>query len=220
MQGVLTLGQRIRARREELGLTLAQVGESAGVSRAFVHQVEVGKSQPSLEVLRDMAARLSIGLDSLIEGRRHDASQQLELELARLALAKGSPESALDRAKALQDIKSWPLSADAGLCAAEALIGLGRESEANQVLDQVNVVAQAHGDQVRIDQAAALRQRRPHQLEASDHEREMDRAIRAGNVESALEHARSARILAAARPMPGRRRDDRHALPPERKKSR
>jgi transcriptional regulator with XRE-family HTH domain len=194
----MTLGQRMRARREVLGLTLAQVAQSAEVSRAFVHQVEVGKSQPSVEVLRRIASRLQIGLDVLLEGRDRDAAQRLELELARLALAKGQAEQAIEQTLALRETKSWPLAVDAGLCAAEALVALDRFAEADEILVQVEASARAHDDSDRLHHIDALRQGRPHRLDAVEHERVMERAMQSGDTESALEHARAARILAGA----------------------
>ena len=52
-----TLGQRIRKLRHERGMTLQQVA-GADFSRAFLHQVETGRSQPSTRVLRMIADRL------------------------------------------------------------------------------------------------------------------------------------------------------------------
>src|SRR5436190_880042 len=62
-----TLGQRIRKLRRERGMTLQQVaGED--FSRAFLHQVETGRSQPSTRVLRMIADRLGAPIDYLVDG--------------------------------------------------------------------------------------------------------------------------------------------------------
>lgn len=55
-QGVAIIPDRIRQAREEAGLSLAQLS-GTDFSRAFAHQLEQGKSRPSLEVLQLIAAR-------------------------------------------------------------------------------------------------------------------------------------------------------------------
>ncbi|TMF86759.1 MAG: helix-turn-helix domain-containing protein, partial [Chloroflexi bacterium] len=52
-----TLGQRIRRIRQDRGLSLAKVVRD-DFSRAFLNQVELGKSRPSIRVLRIIAERL------------------------------------------------------------------------------------------------------------------------------------------------------------------
>ena len=52
-----TLGQRIRRVRQERGFSLARVSGD-DFSRAFLNQVELGRSQPSTRVLRVIAGRL------------------------------------------------------------------------------------------------------------------------------------------------------------------
>jgi tetratricopeptide (TPR) repeat protein len=51
------LGERIRTRRKELGLTQAQLG-GADVSKAFISLVEKGRAKPSLDTLSVLAQRL------------------------------------------------------------------------------------------------------------------------------------------------------------------
>ena len=88
-----TLGQRIRRARLERGLTLAQVaGED--FSRAFLNQVEMGRSQPSTRVLRVIATRLGEPLDYLVEGSLIE--RELVVERARLALDRGRHQAALE----------------------------------------------------------------------------------------------------------------------------
>ena len=43
---LLQAGQMIRARRVQLGLTLQQLGEKAGLSPAFISLVERNKTRP------------------------------------------------------------------------------------------------------------------------------------------------------------------------------
>ena len=114
-----TLGQRIRKVRHARGMTLAQVA-GGDFSRAFLNQVEMGRSQPSTRVLRVIATRLGEPLDYLVEGSLLE--HELLVERGRLALARGRQLAALELVgPALADRSS--LGVDARLCAAEALIG-------------------------------------------------------------------------------------------------
>ena len=62
-----SLGGRIRRLREERGMSLAKVA-GGDFSRAFLNQVELGKSQPSTRVLRVIANRLGAPVEYLLEG--------------------------------------------------------------------------------------------------------------------------------------------------------
>jgi transcriptional regulator with XRE-family HTH domain len=111
-----TLGRRIRRARLERGLTLAQVaGED--FSRAFLNQVEMGRSQPSTRVLRIIATRLGQPLDYLLGGGQ--VEQELAVERARLAVARGRARLALELLAPVLELPST-LGSDARLCAAEA----------------------------------------------------------------------------------------------------
>jgi len=61
-----TIGQRLRARRVELGLTLAEVAEKAGLSLPYVSNLERGRGNPTLEALGALARALDIPLASLL----------------------------------------------------------------------------------------------------------------------------------------------------------
>jgi transcriptional regulator with XRE-family HTH domain len=62
------LGTRIRALREDQGLSLRVVAESAGVSESFLSQVERGVANPSVASLRRIAEALGGSVASLFEG--------------------------------------------------------------------------------------------------------------------------------------------------------
>lgn len=62
------LGGRIRALREEKGLSLRAVAEAAGVSESFLSQVERGVASPSVASLRRVAQALGESVGSLFEG--------------------------------------------------------------------------------------------------------------------------------------------------------
>lgn len=59
---VVGLGEAVRRRRRELGLTQQQLAELADVSTRFVHTVEHGKATLTLEPLLDVLGVLGLGL--------------------------------------------------------------------------------------------------------------------------------------------------------------
>lgn len=60
--GELKLGQRIRARRRELGMPLSQLAEMAGTTIGALSQIERGRFNPSLKTLRTIARSLDVSL--------------------------------------------------------------------------------------------------------------------------------------------------------------
>jgi transcriptional regulator with XRE-family HTH domain len=61
-----TIGQRLRARRAELGLTLAKVAEQSGLSLPYVSNLERGRGNPTLDALNALALALDVPLASLM----------------------------------------------------------------------------------------------------------------------------------------------------------
>ncbi|MBK0419720.1 cupin domain-containing protein [Leucobacter sp. CSA1] len=59
------LGERIRGRRQEIGMTAQQLARAAELSPAQVSQIERGHSDPSLEALRRIARALGTPLFDL-----------------------------------------------------------------------------------------------------------------------------------------------------------
>jgi transcriptional regulator with XRE-family HTH domain len=60
------LGERIRSRRRERGLTLVEVAERANLSHPFLSQVERGRAQPSMSSLFRIARALGVTQDWLL----------------------------------------------------------------------------------------------------------------------------------------------------------
>src|SRR3981189_1412344 len=138
-----TLGQRIRRVRTERGMSLAKVS-GPDFSRAFLHQVEHGRSQPSTRVLRVIAGRLGTEVDYLLEGRLPGVERELALEKGRMLLARGDARRALAALGSPGESAEWPVGADARLCQAEALMALGRETEAKEILAREKGEIKAH----------------------------------------------------------------------------
>lgn len=47
----MTLGQKIKYRRQDLGLCQLELSERVGISRSQICKIETNKSKPSVEVL-------------------------------------------------------------------------------------------------------------------------------------------------------------------------
>ena len=55
-----SMGARIRKRRRQLGFTLLELAEAAGLTKSFVSQVEHGRNSPSIATLRSIAGALEV----------------------------------------------------------------------------------------------------------------------------------------------------------------
>ncbi len=66
------MGQRIRLRRKELGLTQEKLAEKADISSSHVGEIERGTSICSIAVLVNIANILDLNLDTLIKGINHE----------------------------------------------------------------------------------------------------------------------------------------------------
>lgn len=86
-----TIGARIRARREELGLSLSALAEHSGVSKGYWSQLENGAAtNPSVDTLGKIADALGVALHDLLGEPR-----QPEHEMGRLP--KGLAEFLAER---------------------------------------------------------------------------------------------------------------------------
>jgi transcriptional regulator with XRE-family HTH domain len=202
-----TLGERIHRVRQERGMSLAKVS-GPDFSRAFLHQVEHGQSQPSTRVLRVIAGRLGTEVDYLLEGRLPGVERELALEKGRVLLAQGDARRALAALRPAADSTEWPLGTDARLTQAEALFALGREAEAREVLAREKEIINSHRDRHRLQRLrliekgerltygeGAERARGALESAVKVHLRLADQAQRNANSHDALEHYRAARVL-------------------------
>src|SRR3984893_16815809 len=155
MPRIETLGERIRRLRQDRGMSLAKVS-GGDFSRAFLNQVELGRSPPSTRGLRGLAGRLGTEVDFLLEGRLPGVERELALEKARVLVARGHARRALAALGSAVESSEWPLGTDARLCKAAALRLLGKVKEAKAVLSAENEVIAAHGDSHRLQRLRSL----------------------------------------------------------------
>jgi transcriptional regulator with XRE-family HTH domain len=66
-QETIRLGKRIKTQREECGFSLNALAETTGISKGYLSQLERGEaSNPSVEVLRKIAAGLGVSVSRLL----------------------------------------------------------------------------------------------------------------------------------------------------------
>jgi transcriptional regulator with XRE-family HTH domain len=91
------LGERIKVRREELGLTQLQLAQALEVTPQHVSVIEKNKRAPSLDLLAKLAHELGVTTDYLITGKesvvsdvgsviKADATLSLDIKRALIAL--------------------------------------------------------------------------------------------------------------------------------------
>jgi transcriptional regulator with XRE-family HTH domain len=56
----MELGNRLRARRQELGLSLRELAERVGLTASFLSQIERDLASPSIESLRKISDALEV----------------------------------------------------------------------------------------------------------------------------------------------------------------
>ena len=81
---VSRIGERIRKRRENLGLSLSQLSIQAGVSKAFLWEIEKGNARrPGAEVLMRVASTLKCTIAELMgENKPNDNTIEPEINAA------------------------------------------------------------------------------------------------------------------------------------------
>lgn len=138
-----SLGQRIRLARQELGLSLTAVA-GKDFSRAFLNQVELGRSQPSTQTLRIIAQRLQRPIDYFLE-EPGDSIAALELALAEAEMSLLHGDAA--RAEALMTrvlARTIPveLRTRAELALGTAYVRQGQPKKAMLVLEEAIAAAE------------------------------------------------------------------------------
>ena len=89
------LGQRIKALRVRFGLTLAQLSQQSGVSRAMLSTIERGEKSPTLPIIVRIAGGFGMSLSNLI-GAEPDPSCVTVIRAAQ-RLVYRDPETGFER---------------------------------------------------------------------------------------------------------------------------
>ena len=199
-----SLGQRIQRIRKDRGLSLKDVvGDD--FSRAFLNQVELGRSRPSIRVLRIIADRLGTEVEYRLQGREAGLDRELALEKGRVLLLQGDARRALLARRPAVGSYDWPLGTDARIAQVQALVALGRKDEAAKIIARERSTIELHNDHERRERLKlAERGEAFHYKDdvVDRHLRLADRAARAGDGADELEHYRAARVLLEAKGVP------------------
>lgn len=79
----LVFGRRLRARRREKDLTLAQLGERVGRQAPYLSKIENGHTEPNLSLLGALAAALDTTVGDLLDTSAPSPRARLEIDLER-----------------------------------------------------------------------------------------------------------------------------------------
>lgn len=72
-------GQRLRREREKAGLSLAQLAQATGISKAYIVRLETQPSNPSLELLARLAEALDVTIADLLGGPRYRIDEDIDV---------------------------------------------------------------------------------------------------------------------------------------------
>jgi transcriptional regulator with XRE-family HTH domain len=65
----LSLGREIRLVRQQKALSMQTLADAAGLSRAWLGEIERGAASPSVDIVRRLANALGVSIGSLLDGR-------------------------------------------------------------------------------------------------------------------------------------------------------
>ncbi len=66
----ITIGKRVKSRRDELGMTQPELSDRANVSQAYISELERGKYNPTAPVLLRLSAALRLTVGELLGEER------------------------------------------------------------------------------------------------------------------------------------------------------
>ncbi len=62
------LGSRVRTLRRKRGWTQVEMAEALGIDRSYLSEIETGKKDPSLTILKTLADGFELTLSQLLSG--------------------------------------------------------------------------------------------------------------------------------------------------------
>lgn len=63
----MTLGESLKRKRQDIGLTQEELAKNVGISRTYYADVEAGRYNPSLKVFKKLAKILDLDVNYLIK---------------------------------------------------------------------------------------------------------------------------------------------------------
>jgi transcriptional regulator with XRE-family HTH domain len=94
-----TVGERVKQRRRELGLSQDSLAQRAGISKSFLSDLETGKRSVGAETLLDLGRAMGLSLDYLMTGEG-SGGQKPEVQIPK-SLATFAAEEGLSFRQAL-----------------------------------------------------------------------------------------------------------------------
>jgi transcriptional regulator with XRE-family HTH domain len=70
------VGDRLRRERDKAGMSLAQLAQASGISKAYLVRLENEPSNPSLQLLARLAEALDVTVADLLGGPRYRADDE------------------------------------------------------------------------------------------------------------------------------------------------
>lgn len=109
---IAELGRRLRLRRQELGRTLSSVAEAAEISIPYIANLERGRGNPTMDVLRRIANALDLPLGGLVGDAESDETDpnRLVAELPRSLLEFSKTAYFTDTVKTLARAQRVPVA--------------------------------------------------------------------------------------------------------------
>ena len=84
----VVIGGNVRKRRKQHGLSLENLARRAGVSRAMLSQIELGRSTPTIAVLWKIAHALQTPISALLSQRQEESVWRLPVASAKRLFSK------------------------------------------------------------------------------------------------------------------------------------
>lgn len=145
------VGQRIRQLREQRGLRQRDLS-FPGCTAAYISRIEAGARIPSLQLLREIGAKLGVSADYLATGvDETTSSDELALADAQLAQRLGDAAAAEDSFRRLAENDNMAVRRDALLGLAQLSLERGEVRYSIELLEQHE---QLTGDDIAIDPSA------------------------------------------------------------------
>ncbi|KEO84399.1 helix-turn-helix domain-containing protein [Tumebacillus flagellatus] len=91
---LLTIGQRVKRRRAERGMSQAELAEGI-CSHQTVSLLETDKHTPSADILRKLAEKLLMPLHEIVRNRESELDVKLQTEIAKIYVEQGEYDLAL-----------------------------------------------------------------------------------------------------------------------------
>lgn len=79
----MIVGERLRAIRQQLGLSQRDLAEDIGTGHGMIHRYEHGLSDPTSSTLKALSDRLNVSIDYLVGISDEPATQSSEMSLSR-----------------------------------------------------------------------------------------------------------------------------------------